>query len=843
VSELPANYPDDLEADVVLSDGGTVHVRPIVPGDSDALQQFHGRLSAETVYLRFFSPLPRLSPQLVEHFTNVDYTDRLALVAELGNELVAVARYDRLTGTADAEVAFVVVDAHQGRGLATIMLEHLAVAARDRGVERFVAETLPTNSRMIGVFRDAGFQEEHRFSDGVIKVSFPIEPTEVSIEARHERERRAAARSVRRLLAPASIAVIGASRQPGTIGHEMLRNLLRGGFEGPVYPVHPTARQVASVRAFPSVLDIPDEIDLAVIVVPADAVAGVVEECGRKKVGGLVVISSGFADRGDEGAAAERRLVELARRLGMRLIGPNCMGVVNTAPAVAMNATFAPLRPGRGRVAFSSQSGALGVAILDALDRIGLGVSTFVSLGNRGDVSSNDLLQYWEGDDDTDVVLLYLERFGNPRTFARVARRLSRQKPIVAVKSARRPSAMHRPPDAGDDVVVDALFRQTGVIRVDTVEQLFDVAQVLVHQPLPAGRRVAIVGNGGGPSVLAADTCETQGMAMAPLADATVAALGSLVPGGQLVENPVDLGSEATADAYEGAVTALLADDSVDAVIVIFVPPLAGQTEAVAAAIERAAATAGAKPVLANFMADAEHGTRATPSALVGPPPVVPSFRWPESAALALARVADFADWRRRPQGVVPALADVDQTAAAPLVHATMDRLGDDPDGVWLDADATAQLLTLYGVAVGGSGAGVEGVETVVGVVQDPSFGPLLVLGVAGFAGRAAGRAAFELLGDRAYRVLPLTDADARELVRSVRGAPLLFGHAGSPPGDTDALEDVLLRVGRLAEDHPEVAEIDMRVVVSSAAAAPVDARVRLAPWVPHPELAVRRLR
>ncbi|MGH8919763.1 MAG: GNAT family N-acetyltransferase, partial [Actinomycetes bacterium] len=412
--EPPPTYPARWEADAVLADGGTVLVRPIKASDGPGIVALHRRLSEETVYLRFFSALPELSPALLDRFTNVDYVDRMALVALLGPDIVAVARYDRTPGSDQAEVAFVVDDAHQGRGLATLLLEHLAAAAGEAGIRHFVADTLPHNRRMLGVFQDAGWKAERSFAEGVVRVSFPIEPTEGSAAAMHERERRAAAASVARLLRPRTIAVIGASRRPGSVGQVLFRNLLAGGFTGPVYPVNPAARSVASVKAYPNVGDVPDDVDLAVVAVPAWAVPGVVDECGAKRVGGLVVVSGGFGETGEAGARAERALVRAARGNGMRVVGPYSMGVANTAPGVAMNATLSPVSLVPGRVSLMAQSGSLGLAILAEARRRGLGVTTFLSAGNKADVSGNDLLHYWEDDPDTDVVLLYLESFGNP---------------------------------------------------------------------------------------------------------------------------------------------------------------------------------------------------------------------------------------------------------------------------------------------------------------------------------------------------------------------------------------------------------------------------------------------
>jgi acyl-CoA synthetase (NDP forming)/RimJ/RimL family protein N-acetyltransferase len=753
-------YPAQWEADVVMADGGTVHVRPIRPDDAEGLRTLHQRLSAETIYLRFFSPIPALSEAMVERFTNVDYVDRMALVAELGDNLVGVARYDRVTPATTAEVAFVIDDAHQGRGLGSLLLEHLAATAREAGIHEFEADTLPGNSRMLSVFRAAGFGDERRLADGVVRVRFRIDPTDASVAAIHDRERHAAARSVRRLLAPRSIAVIGASRTPGTLGHEVLRNLVRGGFAGPVFPVHPTADHVASIRAYPTVLDIPDPVDLAIIAVPAKGVPGVVDQCGAKGVGGLVVVSAGFSEAGPEGAADERRLVEQARRLGMRIVGPNSMGVVNTAPDVSMHATFAPVLAGTGRVGFVSQSGALGVAILGELGRRGLGVSTFVALGNKADVSSNDVIQFWEDDDATDIVLLYLQSFGNPRTFSRVARRVARTKPVIAVKSGRRDGA---------EAAVEALFRQAGVTRVDTLEQLFDVAQALATQPLPRGRRVAVVGNAAGPGALAVDAAQGAGLEVAA---------------------QVRLPFTASPDDYEQALRDVLADPDVDAMIAVFTPPLAHGADEVIAAVERAAA-GSAKPVLGNFLL-------STPTQTT-----VPAYAYPESAALALARMVERAEWLAQPEGVVPQLA---------------------ADIGALDLHS---LLDAFGIP---TGPAMPGRQLRVRVTQHESFGPVIAL--------ASADPVAELLGDEAYALVPLTDVDAARLVQSLPSASLLAGC------DVAALEDLLVRVALLAAEVPDVAELSLEpVVVAAEGVVVVDGTVRVEPYEHHPEHDVRRLR
>lgn len=897
--------PDEWESDVVLADGGTVHLRRIRTDDDERLLGLYERLSGESLYLRFFSPVSAPTAAQLEYLTVVDGARRFALVAELGDDLVAVARYDRTPGTTEAEVAFTVQDDQQGRGLGTILLEHLASAARTHGLTGFVASTLPHNRRMLDVFLSAGFEVDRSFADGTVHVHFPIAATESSIAVQRTREHVSEAASVARLLAPRSIAVIGAGRRSGTIGHEIFRNLLRAGFTGPVYPVNRKAVAVASVRAYSGILDVPDEVDLAIVCVPAAEVLDVVRECASRRVRGLVVISAGFAEVGQDRAGAEHELVELARRHGMRLVGPNCMGVVNTNPAIAMHATFAPFIPPRGRVAFSSQSGALGIELMGEAAELGLGISTFVSVGNKADVSGNDLLQYWEDDTETDVILLYLESFGNPRKFARLARRVSRVKPIVAVKSGRsdagrRAASSHTAALASSDVAVDALFRQAGVIRVDTLEQFFDTAQLLAHQPLPAGRRIVIVSNGGGPGTLAADACEANGLEVLELPAAVQAELRTFVSADAAVANPVDLIASATAEQYERALRTVLAEPTVDAVIVIFVPPLVTAADDVARAIAAAAGTAPDKPIGACFL-----GHRGLVEALRPPGGdhrPIPSYAFPEAVSFAFARVAAHAEWRRRPVGTIPTFTDVDLDGARELVTTF---LGTTPSGGWLDAADAVRLTTHFGIpgapvtpvvdaaaaveaagslgypvalkagggaivhksdvggvqldladgdavrrafvelhaALGGDDAVVvvqpmvpPGVETIVGVTHDPSFGPLVLFGMGGIAA--------ELLRDTALRILPLTDLDAHEVVRSLRLSPLLFGYRGAAECDAAALEDLLLRVGHLAEMLPEVAEMDCNpVVVTPSGAIAVDVKIRLAPVVPGPPPGLRRLR
>jgi acetate---CoA ligase (ADP-forming) len=898
-------YPAGWAADVVSADGRTVRIRPIKPDDDEKVLRLYERLSPESMYLRFFSPVPAAMARQTERLTQVDQDQHVVIAAEHGDELVAMARYDREPPGDAAEVAFVVDDAHQGRGLGTLLLEHLAAIGRDQGIRRFVATTLPQNRRMLEVFRDAGYEITTHSEQGTVEVSFSIGTTDASLAVQLEREHRAEARSVGELLAPSSIAVIGAGRRRQTIGHEILRNLVTGGFTGPVYPVNANAHAIAGVRAYPTIGDVPDDIDLAVVAVPAAEVPDTVRQCAAKAVRGLVIISAGFAETGGDQAQAERELVELARRAGMRVVGPNCMGVINTNPAVHMNATFAPFAPAAGRIAFSSQSGALGIELLGRTAELGLGISTFVSVGNKADVSGNDLLQYWEEDPDTDVILLYLESFGNPRKFARLARRVSRTKPIIAVKSGRtqagsRAAGSHTAALASSDVAVDALFRQAGVIRVDTLEELFDAAQVVAHQPVPPGSRVAIVSNGGGPAILAADACAGAGLEVPELTSETQASLREFVSPDAGVRNPIDLVASATATTYERALRTVLADDQIDAVIVIFVPPLVTQPDEVARAIRAAASDAGPKPLVACFLG--RHGIPDGLRSAHADERSIPSFAFPESAATALGRAAEYAAWLRHPQGGIPDLVDVDAERARAIVA---DQIARSPDGAWLDPDVAQTLCESFGVPVvttarvstaaeavaaadklgypvalkAGSGAIVHktdvgavdlnlgsagevessftsmrerlddemsgaivqpmveaGIETIVGVTRDSLFGSLVVFGMGGTAA--------ELVRDTDLRILPITDLDAHEMVRSLRTSPLLFGYRGAPPADVEALANLLLRVGRLADDIPEVAEMDCNpVIVSPDAAIVVDVKIHLVSLPPSPLPGVRRMR
>lgn len=884
----PWDFPRHWIADVLASDGGAVHLRPIVPADADRIVAFHSKLSERTRYMRYFGPYPVMSPRDVVHMTTLDHRTRVALVALLGGEIIAVGIYEGLASLGrpeSAEVAFVVADDHQGRGLGTVLLEHLAGAAAENDFTRFEAEVLTENRAMLSVFRDAGYQLTRSFDGSTVHVEFLIDPTDALRTVRNARELGSESRSVANLLRPSSVAIIGASTDPSKVGNALLANVISGGFTGPVFPVNAEARAVRGIRAYPSVRDIPDPVDLAIVAVPADTVGDVLQDCLTKRVKTMVVVSAGFAESGDVGAVAERTLVHEIRAHGMRLVGPNALGVINTSPDVALNATLAPRVPGRGRIGFFCQSGALGIAILDTAARRQLGLSTFVSAGNRADLSGNDLLQYWDTDPQTDVILLYLESFGNPRKFSRLARRVSRNKPIVAVKSGRSsvaPSQVRRDSTL-DDASARAVLEQSGVIQVDTIADLFDCATVLAYQPLPRGPRVGIVGNSTVLGVLAATAGERFGL--------------------RVVEQ-IDLGPAAGADEFATALQRVIADDGVDAVIAVFVPPVAVAADTYARALTEA--TAGAdKTVVSTFLAVEGIPDNLTVRDDSGVPTwgSIPSYPAPERAASALGQSWRYAQWRATPESEVIRPADVDSDTAREMVRAAIvsTRVGtdetlafDERDSARLlahyrvhvtdfaevpDADAAAEAAQSLGFPVAvkavssrwrgrldGEGARLDltgpatvraafdelvaltgderlhvqrmaprGVATVIRVRDDPSFGSLIAFGLAG--------ATFDLLGDHAYRAIPLTEADARDLVAAPRSAPLLAGYRGEPAVDTDALVDLLVRVSTLVDDIPEVRELVLDPVLASGSGAVVlSGRVRVGPVPSRRDAGPRRL-
>lgn len=803
----------------MAADGATVHIRPITPDDADGLLGLHARSSERTRYLRFFGPYPRVSDKDLFHFTNVDHHDRVALIVLLGEEVIAVGRYERLPDRDEAEVAFLVEDEHQGRGLGSVLLEHLAAAAQERGIRRFVAEVLAENRKMISIFRAAGYEPTRSYQEGVVHLVFDIAPTDTLRAVRYEREQRAESRSIQRLLTPRSVAVIGASNDPAKIGYAVLANLLAGGFTGPVYPVNTQAESVQGLPAHPTLLAVPDDVDLAILTVPAEAVPQVVVHCRARAVRGIVVMSGGFAERGEDGLLAQRRLVSTARGSGMRIVGPNCFGIINTDPDFHLNASLVAAAPAAGRIGFFSQSGALGATLLERAKTLSIGLSSFVSAGNRADVSGNDLLQFWATDPATEVVALHLESFGNPRKFARLARRVARTKPLVVVKSGRHTGTtpnLEGTSAALSETSVQALFSSAGIIRVDTVAQLFDVVTLLAHQPLPQGSRVAVVGNSTAIGLLAVDALLGNGLTLAGSA-------------------PVDIGADGTPEQFAAETRSALADPEIDALVAVFVAPISRSEDSYAGALVELAQDAD-KPIVATFL-----GRDGLPRSLVraGSDEValrgsVPSFPV-DRAVAALAQAVRYSQWRSRPMGVIPELPDADPALAREMVTAV---LAAKPGGGELSVEEAEALLGCYAVNVVGDSepaavAGSSSVLTIVEISDDPSFGAVVSFGLSGVP--------IELFGDRAYRVLPLADVDAAELIRSVAAWPLLDGYGGAVPVDAAAIEDVVLRAARLCDDVPEIARLRFTVLAQPHGADVRQPQVHVRPTTARAEEAPRR--
>lgn len=886
--------------DVALRDGSTVRVRPITDADEPELRALLGQLSPEARWLRFFTAGADLDK--MAHWAATRGGGRgYGVVATAGapERIVGHAAYVRDDGDR-AEIAFEVAEDRHGQGIATILLAHLAEVAEREGIRSFVATVHPTNHRMARVFRDSGFGVEPSVAPGLLHFEFPTSLDAGAIAAFEHRDRIAAEAAVARVLRPTSVALIGASRRPGTVGAALLHNLIAGGFAGPLHVVHPDADEVAGVRAYRSIAEVPGPVDLAVIAVPAQRVPAAARACASAGVRALVVISAGFAETGADGVRLQVQLLEACRAGGMRLVGPNCLGVLATRGG--LNATFAPQLPPPGRIAFASQSGGFGIAAIAETTRRGLGLSSFVSTGNKADLSGNDFLRFWATDPDTDVIALYLESFGNPRRFGQIARRVAAVKPIVAVKSGRsaagaRAAASHTGALlAASDVSVDALFDHAGVIRTDTVGEQFDVAALLAAQPLPTGDRVAVVTNGGGPGIACVDACVAAGLRVPPLSTSLRERLRDGLPAHASVGNPVDMIASATPEDFRRTIERLAAAPDVDAVIAIFVPPLLTKAPDVAAAIR--IADTGTTPLLAVFMAatDAERGALAGDGA-------VPVFSTPEEAARALGHAARYGAWRRAGADDPPELAGIDPDAASAVLAQALAHADDG----WLAPDAVQAILTAYGIPVveshvvataaeagrraaalggavalkavapglihkadaGGVALGLVGPTAVTraaraqaaavraaghdltGFVVQPMAEPgtELIVGIVGdpdfgpVVACGAGGHAVELLGDVAVRLAPLGPRAAHEMLRALRTFALLDGYRGAPVADVAAVEDVLLRVSALAAAHPEIAELDCNPLVASPAGAVVlDARIRVVrPPAPRPYPALDR--
>ncbi|MCT9933735.1 GNAT family N-acetyltransferase [Planotetraspora sp. A-T 1434] len=899
------------ECDALLRDGGIAHIRPLRASDREALHALVARSSERSAYLRFFAGGTATAHAYMDRLTGPDYAGH-ALVALIGGTLVGVAEYIPDHHRPSADVGILLDDQVHGQGLGTLLLEYIAIDAAANGLQELLATVLADNRPMLRVIGDLGLPVTRRYDSGEVEIRIAPQPTARLLEEIETREHEAERNSLAHVLAPQSVAVIGASRDPTKIGHRVLRNLVDGGFPGPVYPVNPHATEVCGLPAYPDLAALPGHAELGVIATPAATVLDAARDCAQHGVRGLVVLTAGFAETGDDGA--ERELLRICREMGMRLVGPNCLGVVNTG--ASLNASFLPGRPARGPLGLMSrgplglmsrgplglmsQSGAVAVAVLDRAAELGLGVSSFASVGNKADVSGNDLLEYWEDDPDTGVIALYLESFGNPRRFGRIARRISARKPIIVVKSGRSPSGdravhSHTAAAATPDVAVDTLLRASGVIREDSVRDLLDTARLLAFQPLPAGPtetgvRVAIVGNSGGPGAMTADACEQRGLVVPELSPATQQALRSRLRTAAAVRNPVDLTAEGDAGEFASAIETVLTDPDVDVVLVVYTPPFGSGLDATRDAIATAAA-GSATTVLACI---------AGHDGLIGG--AVPSYAFPEQAVHALSRAADYASWRTRPVAPPEDMTGLDLRTARAIVERD---LAAHPEGRWLDTRTAISLLSCYGIHVAESviadspetaaeaadlvglpavvkasgpdlvhksdvggvrldlrtpgevrqayrdmaerigpamtGAIVQrmaadGVEMIVGGVAHEAFGPLIMAGPGGVTA--------ELLADRAFRVPPINRAEAAEMLGELRCAPLLSGYRGRPRADIEALESQIVRVGRLMDDLPEIAELDLNpVIVTPAGAVAVDVRIRLAPASPCPSPYRRRLR
>ena len=882
-----------FEGDVVLKDGSLVHVRRSGGDDGPRLKAFLEGLSPKAVGMRFLGRKLSVDQMLDEV---VPTEQGFSLVAEREGGIVACAEYEP-SGPSTAEVGVLVADAYQRKGLGTILLGQLSQAASESGITTFKA-TAPAEAHFaLNFVGGLGHPEVIGTSPGLVSVTFPTSISAAGLGAFERRETLATVAAVTSFLRPRSIAVVGASRDRESIGGALYRNILDGGFEGPVFPVNPAAAVVQSVAAYKSVMDCPDPVDLAFIVIPAKYVASAARECAKKGVKALVVISSGFAEIGGDGVRLQDELVAICSESGMRLVGPNCMGIVNTEPGVRLNGQFAPVRSIPGKIGFVSQSGALGYAIIDHANNLGLGMSSFVSVGNKADISSNDLIEYWEEDENTDLILVHMESFGNPRKFARLATRTARKKPIVVVKSGRSAAGFRATQShtgalvAASDVSVDALFKQSGVIRTDSLEEMFDVAAFLATQPAPRGSRVAIITNAGGPGILAADACESFGLSVPEFSEETKEALrGFLLPIAG-TKNPVDMTSAATADDYARAMAAVSHDPNVDALIVIFIPPMAVKTEDVAREILRVAGTLERRiPVIATFMA-----AKGVTGQLTGTSVTIPAFPFPESAARALSRAVQYGRWLSEPRGRRVTFPGARKLEAASIVSKALEEKRG-----WLDPLEVDALLSCYGIPrakmaragdpeeagkaargfrgevalkavapgllhkteVGAVRTGVprnkvkeaardmarrlaeEGVreptflvqemvsgavEMFVGVATDADFGPLLACG--------AGGAVVELIRDVVVRLTPLTDTDAHNMVAALKTFPILAGYRGSAPRDVKVLEEIMLRLSELVEDLPEVDELDLNpimVLEQGKGALVVDARIHVAEAAPR---------
>jgi acetate---CoA ligase (ADP-forming) len=888
---------------LILRDGSTAAIRVAQPSDKTAMKKFFTSLSAESKRHRFFgSALP--NNELIESFCDpsTPRTRLTLIVTRLSGRAARIVAAGTYTArdAATAEVAMAVDDALQGKGLGTLLLERLALLAVRHGFQRFWALTMAENRPMLDVFRASGFDCKSRFDHGDVEIDLSVVPSETSVARAELRDRVATNASLRPFFQPSSVAIVGASRNPDNIGGRILSAILSAGFKGNVYPINPNAASVAKLKAYPSLRALSESPDLVVVVVPAAAVDGIIDDCAVVGTRAVIVISAGFAEIGAEGRQRQQQLLEKIRGYGMRLVGPNCLGLLNTDPRISLNASFAPNFPPAGDVAFCSQSGALGLAVISQARERGLGLASFVSIGNKADISSNDLLQYWEEDPRAQVILLYLESFGNPRRFARIAKRVGHFKPIVVVKAGRtgagrRAAGSHTAALAADDVATEALFQQTGVIRADTLGEMFDLAAALSSQPLPKGRRVAVLTNAGGLGILCADACEANQITVQDLCDETKRRLREFLPAAASLGNPVDMIASASAEDFRRAVEILLSAAEVDALVVLTIhvglTDLAAIDRHVHSAVSAARAKNGCdKPVLTCIM-----DGRKLSKAAARRGEALPNYAFPEDAARVLGKLARYAEWRQQPEGIILDFDDIRPQEARAVCEQARREHGADwlsgeetrkvltafslpvpPGGICSSADDAAKLAARIGFPValklasrtivhktefGGvrlnleSEAAVrqafseiqqrvaqenklgemdgaliqpmisEGVEVMIGMTLDPLFGPLIGFGLGGIH--------VEILKDVCFRVTPITDRDAAEMVRAIKGYPLLEGYRGYPAADIPAIENLLMRVARLVEELPEISELDLNPVIAlppGRGCQIVDARIRVVP-------------
>ena len=879
--------PEKYTRAIALKDGSMINLRAIKRDDEDKLLAFFNRLSSRSIYLRF-AEMTAWTKEDARGYATVDYNDRFAVVAIKGEgaeeKIIGVGRYWRLPTAHHAEVATVVEDSYQKMGIGTHLFDLLAAAAQEHGIDTVEVEVLHDNTEVTKMMQQSGLElvgkleRTHRWRGTYRLISTP------SSESKSvEREKISSVASITRFMKPKSIAVLGASNRPG-IGNAFVKNLVTYGYKGIVYPINPNVEVVSSIKTYPSIMDVPGEVDLAILVVAAEKTQPLVEECARKGVKALVVITAGFSEMGGEGIEREKKLIHTARAYGMRVIGPNCLGILNTNPDISMNATFAPIFPPHGKVALGTQSGALGGAILHYCSMIGMGLSDFVSIGNRADVSDNELLQYWAEDKDTDIILLYLESFGDPRRFARVARETTSKKPVLVVKSGRssagaRAAASHTGAMMSDDIASDALFRQTGMIRCNTLEKLFNAATLLANQPLPKGNRVAVLTNGGGAGIMAVDALSAHGFQFPVLSDKTRDALKSFLPPKASYLNPIDTTAAVSPDQYQRALKLLL-DEDLDAVIVIYIPPIPELFKFMTLAIRQVAPEFRKKgiPIMASFLGVEQELKEKT---IIGSPAegYIPIYTFPEATAFALAKAYEYYDHLKQPKGTIPKFNDIHKEAAETIIKKALDR--NDSAPIWLNSDEIVDLLAAYGIRSANSGIALTaeeaaetanrigypvaiklfspaithktdvggvilnlksadavidahnqisenlehisrksemkgvtvqkmlsgGVELIVGVTQDKTFGPLIMFGLGGIYA--------ELFKDVNFRIHPLTDIDAQNMINAFKSHKILDGWRGAPPSDIAAIKELLLRISALIEDIPEIQEMDLNPIMA----------------------------